>query len=313
VTLSSASGTRFWRLHVHVAVSRGDSHRGELAVALCNGNCELCVYERTALTVAPRRPGIPPEQPSRARVFNYWLDGYAYTEADRAEADRIEQINPYARQMMQNNGLFMARSVGWAVGEVGQILYMGAGFPIPENAHEIAQAVRPSAAVAYVDYDPEVIDSYDVLFDGKWPDGVAVICADIRDPEAIFGDPRLQAVIDLDAPVCLLFPLVLNTMPPARARDLVAEYTQLIAPGSLIVISCPQFANPAMWERLENARPPLGYGYARNDFEALFEGLELVPPGIRPAVNLRPGWASVPEKPPAPAYILGGVGRKPRQ
>jgi O-methyltransferase involved in polyketide biosynthesis len=261
-----------------------------------------------------RTPGTPPDRPSRSRIYSYWLGGYDYTAVDQACADQIERVVPPIRQMVRNNRLFAGRAVAWAAHEVTQVVDLSCGFPLPEERlDEIARSIRPSAAVCYVDDDPEVADGYDVLFGWKPPEGVAVASADFRDPGAVLGNPRLLEVIDPSQPVCLLMAMAVCIMPPAEAAQLVAGYAHRIAPGSLIAVSCPVLADPAMRERLAEAvKPEPVYSFGCGEFAGLFGGLELVPPGIAPAVSLRPGWERVPEKAPGPAYVTGAVARKPR-
>lgn len=261
-----------------------------------------------------RRPqhGTPPDRPSRARILSYLLGGYNYTEADRASGEAIEALNPRVRQMVRNHRLFAARATGWAMGHAAQVIDVSAGFPDRENIHDIAQSVRPGARVAYADADPEVTDSWDVLFGGEPPAGVAVARADFRDPGAVLGDPHLGKVIDLDLPVFLLLSMVLALMPPARARALVAGYAERIAPGSYVAISVTRVDDAGMFERSPEAfTPEKVHNFTRSEFAALFTGLELVPPGIAPAANLRPGWEQAPERPPGVAYAVAGIGRKP--
>jgi hypothetical protein len=260
--------------------------------------------------------GTPPDRPSRARIFSYLLGGYDWTEADRAMAGEIERINPAARDMLLSNRLFASRAVRWAMDQMDQVIDLSCGFPLTtgENIHEAARSVHRSARVAYVDDDPEVTDSWDVRLDGDEVPGVAVVAADFADPDAVLGDAALKDVIDLGEPVLLLFALALSIMPPARAAKLVAAYAERIAPGSCVAISTPCIDDPAMAAALREAwqPPPRGWNFTRRQFAALFAGLELVPPGIAPAASLRPGWETVLQVAPGPAYALARIGIKPR-
>jgi hypothetical protein len=170
--------------------------------------------------------------------------------------------------------------------------------------------VNPAATVAYVDHDPVVGFEAPFLLEPARP-GIAVVTADLRDPEAVLDDKGLREVIDLDEPVCLLFACVLRYMPPDRARELVAEYAGLIAAGSYVAISCPRFDDYAAWAQITEAYSVSRlHNFTRKQFGALFDGLDLEPPGIAPAANLRPGWEQVPATPPVPAYVIAGIGRK---
>jgi hypothetical protein len=256
-----------------------------------------------------RPPDTDPHEPSCARLTNYWLGGTDNTPADEVKAAEIEKIEPGVRAMVRNNRLFVARATGWAMQEVDQVIDFGCGLPADGVAHELARSIRPPATTALVDYDPEVTDTLDARL-GDEP-GVAVVRADLRDPAAVFGDPGLCKVIDLDLPVFLLFAFVLHFSSPAGARDLVAEYVRRIAPGSYIAISLPRNDDRALSERIMQAYTSADlFNYSCAEFAALFGGLELVPPGIAPVVHLRPGWQQVPAAPPGPVYVIGAIGRK---
>lgn len=267
-------------------------------------------------------PAFDLEGPSSARVSDYLLGGYDNYQADRDLADALEQICPGAREIALSGREFLARAVTWAATQgITQLIDLGCGIPAAaevrsaENlrysrpdadTHAIARAVNPAATVAYVDHDPEVCDFLrDVTLDPAAP-GIAVVTADLRDPEAVLEDKGLREVIDPDEPVCLLFASVL----PDRAQALVAEYAGLIAPGSYVAISCPRFDAPAAWAQITEAYSVSRlHNFTRKQFAALFDGLDLEPPGIVPAVHLRAGWQQVPETPPAREYMLAGLGR----
>ena len=259
-------------------------------------------------------PGGGPDEPSRPRIFSYWLGGTDHTAADRAEADRIEHINPAVRQMVRNSVLFAVRAATWAIAEAGiaQVIDLNAGFPGPDSIHHAARHVRPEARIAYAASDPEVADRWDGLLAERPVPGVAAAAADFTDPDAVLGDPHLKNVVDVSEPACLLFTLALSTMPPGRARRLVAAYARLVAPGSVVAVACPRIDDPAVQERVAAAwTAPRAWNFTRPQVTALFGGLQMVPPGIAPAANLRPGWERVPESAPWPGYVLAGIGRKP--
>jgi hypothetical protein len=54
------------------------------------------------------------------------------------------------------------------------------------------------------------------------------------------------------------------------------------------------------------------HNFTREQFAALFTGLDLEPPGIVPAVHLRAGCQQVPETPPGTEYMVGAIGHKAR-
>jgi len=140
---------------------------------------------------------------NQARMYDYLLGGKDNYAADRAEARRLLRIYPPLRAMARENRAFLARAVTWAAGQgVSQFLDLGAGLPTVHNTHQVARAVKPAAAVAYVDTDPVVLAHARALL--ATGDGVTAVAADLRDPAAALADPGLRAVIDPARPAAVL-------------------------------------------------------------------------------------------------------------
>jgi hypothetical protein len=75
--------------------------------------------------------------------------------------------------------------------------------------------------VAYVDNDLMVAHEARALLESAGP-GIAVVDADLADLATVTGHPAFGGVIDLAEPVCLIFGLVLNLFPAAKAREIMA-------------------------------------------------------------------------------------------
>jgi hypothetical protein len=254
-------------------------------------------------------PYSGPDEPSCARIHNALLGGRNYTTADEAEVAEIEKACPGIRQMALDSRLFTARAVGWAADRgICQFIDLGAGLPPGEAVHDLARAVLPGARVAYVDRDEEVTDD---LGDTMPGDGIAVVNGDLRDPAAVMSDPELRAVIDPDQPVLILATWVLHFMAADRAREVVAGYARLIAPGSYVVISCGRCENEGLWKQLSEVYTAADlYNHSSADVAEFLGSLELVPPGLVAAQRWRGGWHDVPATPPGPVYVLAGVAKK---
>jgi hypothetical protein len=139
--------------------------------------------------------------------------------------------------------------------------------------------------------------------------GVAVVAADLAEPDAVLADPALREVIDLRAPVCVLACLVLHFWPAGEAAAIVSRYARLLAPGSVVAVSVLKVGDGTARERLAAVRPGL-HDFSGPEFAALFAGLEVVPPGVGPARKLRPGQLNAcGQKNAGPAYVLAGIGR----
>jgi SAM-dependent methyltransferase len=269
-------------------------------------------------------PGNPrpfdPYTPNPARIYDYWLGGHDNYEADRKRAGEIEQWYPSVRQMARNNRAFTGRAVTWAATSwygqacISQFLDLGSGFPGRDGSiHSAARAVIPDARVAYVDHDPEVCDEASLILDKDSRDGgIAVICADLRDPATVLTAAEMAGVADPRQPLCVLLALVLHLMPAGQAGEVAAGYVRILAPGSLVVISVPRVDDPVSFREVR-ALWPGGelHNHARSDVAGFFAGLQMVPPGLVVARGWRGGMKDANVAPAAKAYVLGGAGRKP--
>jgi hypothetical protein len=97
-----------------------------------------------------------PYTPDPGRMYNYWLGGHDNYQANRRRADEIEQINPGTLRMARNNRIFIGRAVRYAAGQgITQYTDLGCGLVPPPTVDDMARAIHPDAAVAYIDHDPE--------------------------------------------------------------------------------------------------------------------------------------------------------------
>ena len=262
--------------------------------------------------------GIDSTRPNVARIYDYLLGGIESYTADREQAADLLRICPSLGVVTLENRYLLARAVTWAAGRgLTQFIDLGAGMPVHEagagvleDIHITAQAARPSARVAYVDDDPLVLARSRVF---RAPArGVAVIAADLTDPDSVLADLGLRAVIDLAQPACFIFGLALNLVPAAAARDVVAGYLHRAAPGSCVVISCGRCDDEALWAQLSKAYTAAKvHNHAPAEIEKFLDGLEPAPPGVVPAQSWRGDWHDTPVTPPGPVYVLAGVARKP--
>jgi S-adenosyl methyltransferase len=266
------------------------------------------------------RPSIDTARPNVARVYDRLLGGIESYAADRKLARHLLRICPSLGIAALENRYFLARAVTWAVGEgVTQFVDLGAGVPVRkaragvlEDIHLTAQAGSPSARVAYVD-DDRVVLARSRAFRAP-ARGVAVIAADITDPGSVLADLRLRALIDLHQPACFILGLVLGLVPASRARDVVAGYMRLAAPGSCVVITSGRCDDEALWAQLTGPHTAAEvHNHARSEIAGFLDGLDVVPPGLVAAQTWRGGRPEVPDVPavpPGPVYVLAGVARK---
>jgi O-methyltransferase involved in polyketide biosynthesis len=255
--------------------------------------------------------GLDTNVPNIARVYDFFLGGKDNYAADRELAAQIAELSPDWVQACRDNRYFVGRAVTWAARQgIRQFLDLGAGLPTHPAVHEAAREIIPGARVCYVDNDPVVAAHARALL--TKPAGVDVAAADLSDPAGVLEHPKVTSVIDRSEPVCVLLAMVLHFYDPVIARELTGEYVSRLAPGSALVISCGRNDDPAMWQRMrENYTAAATYNHSRYELRSFFGTLQLVPPGLALARSWRGGMSTVPDRPPAPAYVLAAVGIKP--
>ena len=255
--------------------------------------------------------GVDSTVPAAARMYDYWLGGHDNFAADRVAALKITERAPGTPAAARANRRFLGRAVRHLAGEGGirQFLDLGAGLPTNGNVHQVAREVTPDARVVYVDNDPMVITHARALETG---DAVAVIHADLRDPDTILRHPDTRRLIDFTKPLAILFVSVLHFVPEPDAHTAVAAFTSAAAPGSHLAASHgyddqdPQAAATTTTVYASTASPVTRR--TRAEILAFFDGLEILEPGLVPVQQWRPdepGPSAV-----GKAWILGGVARK---
>ena len=254
--------------------------------------------------------GIDFTRPDVARAYDYLLGGRDNFRPDRELAGRLLEICPSLREGVRENRAFITRAVTWAAERgTGQFADLGAEIPALSPVGDAARAVIPDARIAYIDHNPIVIAMAKAM--AVADKGTAIAEADRTDPAAVLAHPDVRAVIDPAEPVCIVLGLVPGLMPARQAREVVAGYADLIAPGSYVVISCGRCDDEVLRKELGEAYTAEDiYNHSPAEVEGFLAGLELVPPGVVAAQNWRGGWHDVPAAAPWPAYVLAGVARK---
>jgi hypothetical protein len=245
-------------------------------------------------------PGVDPDTPSPARLYDYCLGGTDNFQADRDAAERIRAQMPELADAAWANRGFHQRAARWLAGTPGirQFLDIGAGLPTQNNTHQAVQRVAADARVVYVDNDPLVRAHASALLASSANTGF--VAADLRDPESVLGHPRTRELIDFGQPVALLMTAVLHFVADgSHPYRLMARYLAELAPGSYLVLShiTADQKPPAAVQIIEDV-----YAHAteqihmrtRPEVERFFDGLELVPPyqGAATAVTYVGEWGA---------------------
>jgi hypothetical protein len=249
--------------------------------------------------------------PSPARMYDYYLNGKDNFPADRAAAELALSVFPAGRALAWANRRFMASVVRFLARKgIDQFIDIGTGIPTRPNVHDVARSVNPSARVAYVDNDPQVLVHDRALLAGS--KGIAVIDGDARHAGLLADDDDLREVIDFARPVGVLLVAVLHFV---RDREdpwgSVAALRDRMAPGSYLAVShgTSDGSDPAtvraIRDAYEDAAAPAVFRTER-EIGRFFDGFRLVFPGITDVSQWHP---AVRPQPTPGLRIVGGVGQ----
>ncbi|MFJ6671718.1 SAM-dependent methyltransferase [Actinosynnema sp. NPDC091369] len=235
---------------------------------------------------------VDTERPSAARVYDYLLGGGHHFAGDRALGDLIIGRLPNAREIARSNRAFLRRAVTFMARQgVSRFLDLGSGIPTVGNVHEIAQRADPTARVVYVDHeDVAVAHSRLLLRDDERTD---VVQADLTDPDDVLSAPEVRDLLDTDEPVGLLMVAVHHFVPDHEdPAGLVARYRAALPRGGYVAIShlTADHDPEGMAEvtAAMAASPDPMFFRPHDRVVALFDGMELVEPGVVDAPRWRP-------------------------
>ena len=252
-------------------------------------------------------------RPHVARVYDYLLGGKDNFAADRAIGDKMLASVPAVQLGVRAQRDVLGRVVRYLVGEVGlrQLLDIGSGLPTADNVHEIDQRIDPATRVVYLDNDPIVLSHAEALLaDDK---ATFVVDGDLRDPAGIVANPDVRKYLDWEQPIGLLMCGVLHyVLDDEQPAEVVATLYDALPSGSYVFIHhLLSTEDPAAAVLQEQMRSGLGRAQFRtlDEVRLLFDGLELVEPGLVPVPDWRPQPPTVRDH-PVLEMACAGVARK---
>jgi hypothetical protein len=253
--------------------------------------------------------GVDAKRPTDARVHDYALGGKDNYAIDRAYAHKLLALVPGIGRPAVENGRFCRRAIRHLrrLG-IRQFLELGCGLPRRGNVHDIA---GPDSTVIYVDYDPMAVSHYQAVLGANG--SAAAIHTDATKPGQILSHPVVTEMIDFDRPVGLLMTYLIQLFTDDdRPAEILREFREPLTPGSHLVLShatgealSPDQAD-VVSEVFQESREPVTLR-SRDEITALFDGFELLDPGVVRAPEWRPDR---PYRSPT-GLVLAGVGRRP--
>jgi len=254
--------------------------------------------------------------PHSARIYDYLLGGKDNFPADREASAEIARVWPNLPRSMRANRSFMRRVTHHLAAECGirQFLDIGTGLPTSPNLHEVAQGVHPDARIVYVDNDPMVLVHARALLTSTPEGRTAYLDADLHDPHAILDAAALRGTLDLKQPVALSLIAVLQFVTDeSEARAIIDGLMEHLVPGSFLALStvtadsAPDEVHSGIAAYEARGIPELARDKAQ--VEHLFQGLQLVDPGVALVHRWRPDDEALATA-DAHVHMYGGVARK---
>ncbi|MFD0687144.1 SAM-dependent methyltransferase [Actinomadura fibrosa] len=260
-------------------------------------------------------PGIDTSTPSFARVYDYFLGGKDNFAVDRQVADMVMQLVPEAPVVAQGNRVAIGRAVTYLAGEAGidQFVDIGSGLPTSSNVHQYARDASPSARVVYVDNDPIVLAHGRALL--SEPGVATFIQGDLYEPDKIFADEALTALIDLDRPVGVILAAIIHHVPDERdPAGVVRGLLRFLPRGSHVMLTHLHDSgdDPRVEEAKRVLQSGLGGSYFRpaSEIERFMDGLTILEPGVAHVTEWRPNGPPGPLEHPLHTQMVAVLGRK---
>ncbi|EDY47308.1 SAM-dependent methyltransferase [Streptomyces clavuligerus] len=269
----------------------------------------------------PVPASVDTTKPSIARVYDAFLNGKDNYEVDRAVVRGVQKVAPEAADLAVENRAFLIRVCRFLARQTGVTQYLdcGSGLPTAENTHQVVQRINPESRVVYVDNDPTVLAHSRALLEDS--ENTFFVSEDIFEPETLLMNEVVRSELDWNQPIALLHLGTLhhyNGEDTRSRKDIVRACTDALPSGSYVAIS--HFLDPED-EYSDTARKMedmflhsmLGSGTfsTRDELLELFNGLDLVDPGL---VRCADWWPDGPQLKPlnaAQRCIAGAVARKP--
>ncbi|WP_420807936.1 SAM-dependent methyltransferase [Amycolatopsis antarctica] len=270
--------------------------------------------------------GIDLERPNAARIYDWALGGTANWAIDREFGEQALRRFPMVRTIAQLNRAFLGRAVRYATScGITQFLDIGSGVPTVGNVHEVADAADGDSRCVYVDSEPVAVAHSRMLLEEHGDrHRHAVLHGDMRDVDDVWARALATGVLDPGKPIGLLMVAMLHFVPPKLdAHAAVAEYRELLPPGSCLILSHVTESGVPEAE-LEHLRP-LVRQYDQSSTPASFRSHEeiagffgdfaLAEPGLVPI----PDWVHEGDEPEPVtglvpgsqmSCVLGGLGHK---
>ncbi|MEU8707717.1 SAM-dependent methyltransferase [Streptomyces sp. NPDC048565] len=259
---------------------------------------------------------IDTSRPHPARMYDWFLGGKDNYPVDEALGRQMIAVEPGVPVMAKVNRAFMHRATRWLTGQgIRQFLDIGTGIPTEPNLHQLAQREAPDARVVYCDNDPIVLAHAEALLKGTEEGAIDYVQANAGDVDAILE--QAGRTLDFSRPVGLSLIALLHFISDEDgAYELVERLTEVLAPGSHVVIShLTADFHPESTRKVDEMYKANTLTLAprtHDEFARFFDGFDVVEPGIVAAEVWHPELGEpVPGQDDIVSPGYAAVGRKP--
>ncbi|MEV7869179.1 SAM-dependent methyltransferase [Streptomyces sp. NPDC088124] len=232
---------------------------------------------------------------SPAGTYNQYLGGKDSYPVDEEVERRMEALGVEPQLIAGQNREFHQRAVRIVADQLGinQILDIGPGKPDDSpSTHEIAQQFLPAAEVLYVDNDPIVVRHAEARLRSGHHGATHYAEIDACEPQKLLA--AAAKYLDLQRPVAVLMIALLHFVEDSDQdpRHIVRTVMEAMAPGSCLVLThLVDDHSPETWRAVEAVYREEGMPAQIRPYDrvhALFEGLDLLDPGLVPVTQWHP-------------------------
>jgi hypothetical protein len=253
--------------------------------------------------------------PNAARAADYLYGGKDNFAADRKAARAVTAAVPAVERIPAEARAFRHRVIRYLIAEAGitQFLDIGTGLVPPGATHEFAQSIDPRSRVVYTESDPMAFSHALAVTSSAEGGAVSCVDGDIADVDAIVASAF--PALDLSQPVAVLLLSTLAHVPTTiAAARAVSSLMAAVPSGSHVVIY--HLANdldpsmPVAARHWNKTTPKPITLRSRADILSFVSDLELVPPGVVPVTEWRPGLGAPAGQEPSGA-VAGASAAQP--
>ncbi|MFT2018763.1 SAM-dependent methyltransferase [Streptomyces sp. 796.1] len=221
---------------------------------------------------------------------------------------------PSAALVARHNRAFVLAAAAACVRQYGmtQILDLGAGRPTGRNVHDVAHEADPTVSLCYVDHSHAAVAQLEEQGPTASEGRVSYLVADIGDPRAVLDSTAVRETIDPARPTAVLLGAVVPYLTEVDVPDMLREYADALAPGSILVLShgTYDFDRPKV-QRMQEVYEAHGIPSrmrSEDEVRALVEqaGVTVLPPGIVATNQWQPDGVRAGEAGEACMYGLWG-------